>query len=820
MQSSTPGTSRVLGLLAAFVAASLVTGALVAGLFIPAVGATAVVTRSGVDYFNSLPADLSTPPLAEQSTMYAADGKYPIARFYDENRISVPLSRIAPVMRQAIIAIEDARFYDHGGVDPKGVMRAFLNNQMSGATQGASTLTQQYIKNYNVEKAVAAGDRQGASDATSQSYSRKLREMRTAIALEKKLSKDQILEGYLNIALFGDNTWGVEAAAQYYFSTTAAKLSLVQAATLAGLVQSPVTYSPLRHPVEATKRRNEVLTRMLQLGMITPKAYADAKASKLTTKKKNSQNGCITAKDAAYYCAYVINTLKTDPAYAFLGKTPDERLTNIRRGGYSITTNLDPRIQGHAARSVVAHVPIGDRSNVAAAAVTVEPGTGKVLALAQNLVYNPDGARSHTELNYAVDKSLGESQGFATGSTFKPFTLATYLSQGKSLNDTVDASQTRRPMRDFTACGSRLSGSEDYTFHNAGDGEMSGAMPVQEATYRSVNTAYVDIESRVDMCDLVNTASKIGVHLASTPSAFCDDSYKKTPLRLPYCYPSMTLGPMSISPLTMAAAYAAFAADGKYCEPRPVAAIKDRTGRPQAVPGQKCSRGLTSEVAHGVTYALKKVLTIGTAAGKGIGVPAGGKTGTSDMSGNTWFVGYTRSLSTAVWVADPHSYEDSPLESHQRPLRGITINGKPYRNVYGATIAGAIWQQYMRNAMKGRQAGDWPDPPPSMLKGSGKRMPNLTGQPVPQAKAFLESQGYRVEVSGPVGGPAPAGSVARTSPPAGSLVADGATVILYVSDGSQGVPIPGPGNGDNPGNGNGNGRGRGGGQFPLPTVIP
>ena len=395
MRSSSPGVARVLALLATFVAASLVTGALAAGLFIPAVGATGVVTRSGVDYFNNLPADLSTPPLAEQSTMYAADGRTVIARFFDENRVNVPLAKITPVMRQAIIAIEDSRFYEHGGVDPKGVVRAALNNSMNGEVQGASTLTQQYVKNYNVEKALAAGDPAAAKAAVSQNYSRKLQEMRTAIALEKKLSKDEILEGYLNIALFGNNTWGVEAAASYYFDTSATKLTLVQAATLAGLVQSPTTYSPFDHPDRALTRRNDVLGRMLTLGMINQKQYDTARKAKLITKRTPSHNGCITAAERRLLLRLRDQPDADRPVLRLPRQDRAERVTNIKRGGYSIVTSLDPRLQQQAYNTVIEHVPVTDPSKVAAVAVTVQPGTGGCCPSRRTGSTPRGGARQH-----------------------------------------------------------------------------------------------------------------------------------------------------------------------------------------------------------------------------------------------------------------------------------------------------------------------------------------------------------------------------------------------------------------------------------------
>ncbi len=818
MRRSTPGASRALMLLAAFVATSLVTGALLAGLFIPAVGATGAVTRSSVSYFNSLPTELSRPPLAEQSTMYAADGKTVIARFYDENRITVPLARIAPVMRQAIVAIEDSRFYQHGGIDTKGVLRAAVNNFVGGDTQGASTLTQQYIKNYNVEKCMAAGDKQCALDAVKKDNARKLQEMRIAIALEKQLTKDQILEGYLNIAPFGDNTYGVEAAAEYYFNTSAAKLTLVQAATLAGLVQSPTPYNPFTHPKAATTRRNEVLTRMYELNIITQDQYTEAGKTPLKTDRHLAHNGCITAGISAYFCEYVIRTLQTDPAYAYLGKTETQRLTSIKRGGYRIVTTLDPKLERTASNKVVEAVPVTDPSKVAAAAVTVQPGTGKVLAMAENRIYTPAAGTGNTMLNYAVDDYLGGSSGFATGSTFKAYTLATWLTDGNSLNDVVNATDrpNGRPFSDFTACGSKLPASQTYHYGNAGDGEGSGAMPVLKATTNSINTGFVEMESRLDLCDIVKVATKLGVHLAA-PAASGDNCGHADTV-LPSCQPSLTLGPKSISPLTMASAYAAFAADGKYCAPRPVVSVTDRTGAKQKVTPLACTQAVSADVAHGVSYALKTVLAYGTAAGKGIpGHVAAGKTGTSDKSANTWFVGYTPFFSTAVWVADPNTYPHHTDTSGQRPLGYMKINGHYWgRYIYGGDIAASIWHDVMTSASSGKPGTGWPNPPSSMLKSTGVKVPDVTGMPAPMAMGRLAAAGFTPSVGGTVPGPAPAGSVASTSPSAGSLAGPGSTVTINISDGTQGAPGGGGGRGG--GGGGGGGTTGGGGLIRLPPL--
>src|SRR3954453_11124342 len=245
--SRTTSVGGVITLLGALLATSLVAGLLGAGLFMPAIGAAGAVARGGVHAFDSLPAELKQSPLAQQSRILAADGST-IATFYDENRIVVPLSKVAKVMQTAIVAIEDDRFYEHGGVDLRGLGRALVNNAQGGGTQGASTITQQFAKNTLVENAKADGYVQALKDAIARpgasGYARKLQELKYAVSLEKKMTKEDILQGYLNIAYFGAGTYGVEAAALHYFGVHAASLDLAQSAMIAGLVQSPSRYDP------------------------------------------------------------------------------------------------------------------------------------------------------------------------------------------------------------------------------------------------------------------------------------------------------------------------------------------------------------------------------------------------------------------------------------------------------------------------------------------------------------------------------------------------------------------------------------------------
>ncbi|MDX6226196.1 MAG: hypothetical protein QOE64_2572, partial [Frankiales bacterium] len=297
-----PGAQRDLrhrlGLLGAVAALA---GLLVAGLIAPFVGGLAVVARASADSFDQLPSELKTPPLPQASKVLAADGTT-IATFYDENRILVPLSRVAPSMRYAIIAIEDSRFYEHRGIDIQGAFRAALNNAKGGSVQGGSTITQQYVKNVLVEQATNTKD---VKAARAQDVSRKLRELKYALTLEDKLSKDQILENYLNIAYFGDGAYGVESAARHFFGTTAARLTLPQSALLAGLVKSPSIYSPIKHKVAAKLRRDTVLGVMREQHFASPADVAKAQASPIKLKLQAEVNGCVTSV-APWFCDFLV----------------------------------------------------------------------------------------------------------------------------------------------------------------------------------------------------------------------------------------------------------------------------------------------------------------------------------------------------------------------------------------------------------------------------------------------------------------------------------------------------------------------------------
>jgi membrane peptidoglycan carboxypeptidase len=698
-----------LRLLSGFAVVSALVGTLMTMFALPLVASTGWAVHTGVGYFDALPSELARPPLPQRSVLLSSAG-VPITYFFDENRVTVPLASIAPVLRKAVIAVEDSRFYRHGGVDIRGVARAVVVDGTGGQVQGASTLTQQYVKNVLLERAMGSGDREAARSAVAKTTDRKIREARLAIALEESLTKEQILEGYLNIAYFGGKIYGVEAAAQRYLGVSAKAVSLPQAALLAGMIAEPGNYDPQRRPKAAKYRRDIVLGRMLEQNMITSAQYSKATAAPVVARGRMPLHGCTAAGVYGYFCDYVLRTLLTDPSYAALGKTWTQRMATVNRGGLVIRTTLDTFLQEEATKIVHETIPADDPSGLGTAAVTVEPGTGRVLAMTQNRTYAVKSAPGVTSVNYSTDHEVGGGNGFQTGSSFKPFTLAAWLESGRSLSDTVDATKRGFPFSAFRSCGSRLGGSQPYSPGNA-EGNETGSMSVLTSTYYSVNVAYVHMESQLDLCDITDVAGRLGVHLA-VASDECKPEGEKS-VELPNCLPSLTLGVKEIAPLTMAAAYAGFASGGTYCPPRPVVSIYRDAGTtagrlaPVRLTGLDCSTALSRGVASGVNEALHQVLTRGTASGIGAPWPAAGKTGTTDGPYDSWFVGYTAQRSTAVWVADPGRQGDDGSVVRRR-LTGVTVDGRHYGTLYGATLAAPLWKDVMSVAMRDQPSRSLP----------------------------------------------------------------------------------------------------------------
>ncbi len=648
-------------------------GVVVAGMVLPFVAPPGIMARDAIESFEDLPQEFRAPALPAQTRIYAADGKK-LATVFEENRREVTLDQIAPVMRQAIVAIEDARFYEHNGFDARGMMRAALTNLESGqVSQGGSTLTMQYVKNVLVTAADTQSEQAAAREDT---VTRKLREIRYALALENRLTKDEILTRYLNIAYFGAKAYGIEAASHRYFSKSASKLSLVEAATLAGIVQRPSQFDPTRNPSQSRARRDQVLTRMSDLGYITPEKAAAAKAIpiKKYLKPRVQLNGCTTSL-APFFCDYAIRMAKQLQA---LGATEGQREAAWRAGGLKIYTTLDLKTQRAAEGAAMRAIPAKDPSGKAVALTMIQPGTGNVLAMAQNRKWGIKGA-GKTTYNYNVDLADGGTRGMQAGSTFKIFTIAAALEAGISPFEVIN-SPNKAEFSNWPEC----EGSGTYKDFETQNSTRSGRFDMFRGAAYSVNTYFMELERRASLCRTVDVAQRMGLKRA--------DGKALIP------YPSFTLGSDEVSPITMANAFATISAHGVYCSPRVIEKVVDRNGQALSVPAPRCTQAISRNVADAAAAILTNVVDGSipgrTGAAMTIGRDTTGKTGTTTSHAAVWFAGSTPDLSTAVWVGDPRG-------GFRHPLTNVTINGRYYREVFGLSIPGPVWKSAMQGALTG-----------------------------------------------------------------------------------------------------------------------
>jgi membrane peptidoglycan carboxypeptidase len=717
--------------------AALAAGILVSLIALPGVGSAGMAARDAADGFQKMPSGFSLAPPPERTTVYSADGQV-IAEFYYHNRESIRLDQVTPVMRQAIIAIEDSRFYQHGPLDMKGSLRALLTNaQDGGIRQGGSTLTQQYVKNLLVEN---ARTEKAAEEAKAPTFGRKLRELRYAANVEKRLSKDQILEGYLNIAYFGSGAYGIQAAAQYFFSKDAAQLTLPEAALLAGTTKNPFAYDPELNPKGATDRRNLVLARMAGLKMISKRAAEEAIASPINLRIKKPKADCVDSK-APFFCEYIKTEILGNRAF---GKTPQDRERLLYRGGLNIRTTLDMKAQKAAQKALSLRPSKGK----AATEAMVEPGTGEIKAMAVSKRYGDDRAGGQTTLNLAADYAHGGNLGYSAGSTFKIFTLAAALDKGIDVNTRLPAPNSTTVSGLDDCAGHRL---ETWTLGNAERSRRSSA-DLRTGTWDSINTFFAHLEQRVGVCDAVHMAENFGMRTATNKAL--------------QQVPSQVLGTNNIDVTHLAAAYAGFAARGQYCTPVAITDVTNAKGDKIKVPRSKCSKAVDTDVADEVTKILQGVLTNGTGRGKGIGRPAAGKTGTCEAHSCALFAGYTPDLAAAVWYGDP----SAPF-------------GNPNPGIFGANI-GLIWQSSMEGALRDTDATPFHTPTDDFGELDQTAVPDVTGTPVLQAVQRLEDAGFSVEISPRlINSGQRRGTVASTSPSAGSLADRSSTVTLFVSNG-------------------------------------
>lgn len=670
-------------------------GVLVAGLALPIAGGLGLGAREGAESFAEMPADLEITPLAERSRMVDSEGNT-LAVFYEQNRTPVELDDVAPVLRDAVLAIEDHRFYDRGPIDFQGTTRALLQNIEAGETvSGGSTLTQQYVKLVQLDQADSAGDRRDALVASGPAgYLRKLQELRLAMAVERRLPKDEILENYLNIANFGGPpghaNYGVEAAARYYFDTSAEDLTLTEAAMLAGLIQRPSEYDPTSNPEAAIGRRNTVLTRMAEVGAIGEAQAAEARKADLGLDLNETRSGCVASR-APWICDYALEELSRMEE---LGDSAGERLHRVRTGGLEIVTTIEPDVQQAAAEAVADRVAPTD--GAVGTMAMVEPGTGHIMALANSREYGPQG-EGRTMINYAVGKSMGSSNGIQAGSAFKPFVLAAAIDQGMEPDLVIEApDQIDMSGESFEICqnGETQVTPTDYRPQNSTQG---GEITMRQATEWSTNTYFVQLLQRTGICEPARIAQDAGVwkQVPNTPEPQPLDQV-----------PSFALGSNTVAPLGMAEAFAMFANRGEHCESFLVEQVRDRSGDPLVEREPECDRVLDEDVADTVTDLLHGVIESDGATGSAMrlddGRPAAGKTGTTDESIAVWFVGYTPQLAAAAAVAD--------LEAPQRTLNGRTYNGEYVPQAFGSTLPGPMWREAMNEALEDEPHEDFPSP--------------------------------------------------------------------------------------------------------------
>lgn len=775
MSAQNQKASGVIGAIGGMLGLSALAGVLVTVMVTPALAVTGMAASNTIGIFEGLPEYIKINEQTQRNVLYAQntvdpeDGYTAFATVYAENREEVAWEDVSQYLKDATVAGEDRRFFEHNGVDLQSIVRAGIGNLTSGDIEsGASTLTMQLVKNIFITEAIKA-DTEDERDrlynlAQEQTLERKLKEAKLAIGLEKEYTKNEILLAYLNIAGFGGNTYGIQAASQQYFGVSASDVTLAQAASLIAIVQKPGARS-LGTPdnfAANQERRDVVLTAMRDEGHITEAELREALAIPVDEEFvsiKPPTSGCYAAnRYAKFFCDYV---LKSVGDFESLGNTVEEREAAWKLGGYEIYTTLNLSLQTTTQARMWEVVPTTSPAlDVASVATSVETNTGRVITMALNKVFDDRSAEfgggkpGTTAVNYATDLQYGGSSGFQVGSTYKLFSLVEWLNEGRGLNEVVDATRTNLNQANFVDTCDDGGGPHGGPWPIRNFGWAPGAMSVYDATVQSVNTAFAAMAEQMDLCAIRKAAESMGVHRADG-----------NPLET---NPSAILGTNEIAPLTMAAAYATIASGGIYCEPIIVDRFVDRNGAD--LPGQQteCRRALSAEVAAAAAAPMKDVFNLGTARTSvvGDGVPLIAKTGTTDAAVDTWMIGSSTRVTTAVWVGNA--------------VGKITVlnlpSGTLMRHNVFRIAQGAINAQY--------GGGTFPSPPARLLIGSGVTLPDVTGQTPEQARALLEGLGFRFALGAQVDSDVEAGRIVSMAPRAGTLLARGTTVTVTISRGN------------------------------------
>jgi membrane peptidoglycan carboxypeptidase len=766
---NTPG--RVAAALTGVLGMSAVAGVLVTAMVTPAIAVTSLAANNTIGLFEDLPDYLQIDNLAQKTELYATQGGQPVkfAEFYAQNREEVGWDEVSDNAKAAAVDTEDPRFYEHGGVDVQSTFRALAQNVIGGGVEsGASTITMQYVKNVLVQKAETLAEtdpdagKKAYQEATQESTARKLKEMRLAIGLEKKFSKNDILLGYLNIANYGGSVYGIQSAAKYYYGVDAKDLSIAQAASLVATVNYPTALridKPENIPANQ-ERRDVLIDNMLKHHSITQEQRDEAIGTPVTPAITPSVSGCNAAQpvSAAYFCDAVKYTVENSKEF---GTSPDEARRNLNRNGYKIYTTLNLDLQAKATDDMRKQIPTTMKSiDVGSAMTSVEAKTGRVIAMVQNTDYGNDGS-GVTSVNYNTDQDMGGSRGFQVGSTYKLVTLLEWLKEGHSVNEVVRSSNGTWTGRDFrNSCGGGNSPGDTLTVTN--DGAAPGPnRTVMSGTANSTNTAFMAMASELDMCGIDRTAQDIGIHNATGKplSNLISDIIGS--------------GGNTIAPLTMASAYATVANNGTTCTPVLIDKVVLPDDSEIAPPPADCHEAVSPDVAHTAAYALAGVMgATGAAANTGDGTPLIGKTGTTDRAKDTWFVGSSTEVTTAIWVGS-----SSGQEIRQR-------NTKLPSGQLMSTARFAVWKPFMQAVNAVYKGSAFPGPAADLTRTPTVQVPDVAGMSPADAQSAIEGAGLGFAQGGTrASSSVPAGQVIGSDPGAGANAARGSTVTVSISSG-------------------------------------
>lgn len=652
--------------------------------------------------WQDLPTELKILPSPQRSEVYASDGKTLIATFYDENRKDVRLQDISPFMRDAMVASEDQDFYSHHGYSVKGITRAFVSNAHGGSTQGASTITQQYVRQALTYYAKDPAEIVKATEDTPQ---RKIREIKYAITLEKQYTKDQILELYFNIAYFGHGAYGIRAASEVYFNKTPDKLLPEEASLLAGLVKAPSDYDPADKTKRqiALERRDYVLKQMVDSRFLTPLQASQAASKPLSFYGKQLPNGCVSTfriaeLGAGFFCDYLQRWWMDNSLF---GANRFERQEKLMQGGYKIVSSLDVTTQRAAnkyARNQPKEVPESMRqtehSRNANMLVAIEPGTGRVLAMGVNRNFSNDQSKNGVNTNSSRRGSKGnypnttvpilsgspEVPGYQAGSTFKIFTVVAALENGYDPNYTIDT----KPQ--FVSDYPVSSGDcvPKYCVKNANPSWMDGSRNMYTGFGRSVNTYFIPLQQKVGAENSVSVAKRLGIKFSArgTKNHPSDHEFAADP-RLAHNWGPFSLGVTAVTPLELSNAYATLASGGMYCTPTPVTKLIDRDGVEISLPAQ-CRRVLSTRTTRLAVDVAR--CPVGDQAQYGkcdgatapyaydvVGRPVAGKSGTTDLEKTACFVAFTPNMSVAGMLANTDSPTNPGYKMKHPPVNYAVV---------------------------------------------------------------------------------------------------------------------------------------------------